>query len=294
MAEWPLLILKSASTTLINLAPYVLLGVLLSEILKYVEWSKLVIRHASAAPVASIFWAVALGLVSPMCTYGTLPIVLTLFGMGFPIASLTAFLVASSLMNPQLFIITWGGISPTLALYRLISVAIFALLFGLLLHTIKPVKLVNPSSSPEQEPRSKSKKSLSWPQFLKGSFRSLQFVGFYIIVGVLLGAVVDVMIPKEWLMTAFGGPEWLGILIGALLGIPFYACGGGTIPLIDAMLDKGMSIGAALAFFIVGPATRITPLVALAAIIRPRIIGLLVFLLLCYAVVIGLIVDMFI
>lgn len=291
MAEWPLLILKSASTTFVNLAPYVLLGVVLSELLKYIEWSNLLIRHASISPLISIFWAVALGLVSPMCTYGTLPIVLTLLGMGFPVASLTAFLVASSLMNPQLFIITWGGISPTLALYRVASVAIFALLFGFLLHTIQPVKLVNPSLRPEQESRSKSNKSLSWPLFLKGSFRSLQFVGFYIVAGVLMGAIIDVLIPKAWFLTAFGGPEWLGILIGALLGIPFYACGGGTIPLIDAMLDKGMSVGAALAFFIVGPATRVTPLVALAAIIRPRVIGLLVLLLLCYAVVVGLIID---
>lgn len=292
MAEWPLLILKSASITLFNLAPYVLAGVALSEILKYIEWSDLLIRQASAAPLVSIFWAVALGLASPLCTYGTLPIVLTLFGLGFPVASLTTFLVASSLMNPQLFIITWGGISPTMALHRLLAVAIYALLFGILLHIMNPGKLVNTTLRPEPEARSNSKKIFTWFSFLKGSFQALQFVGFYIVVGVLLGAVVDVVIPKEWLLHVFGGPEWLGILIGALLGIPFYACGGGTIPLIAAMLDKGMSPGAALAFFIVGPATRVTPLVALAAIIRPRIIGLLIVLLLCYAVAVGLIIDM--
>ncbi|MBN1480706.1 permease [candidate division KSB1 bacterium] len=291
MPEWPLLILKSASTSLFNLAPYVLVGVVLSEILKYIEWSDLLIQQASATPFFSIFWAVALGLVSPMCTYGTLPIVLTLFGLGFPVVSLSTFLVASSLMNPQLFIITWGGISPTMALYRLGAVAIFALLFGILLFTMNPVKLVNTALRPDQETKSKSKKSFTWFSFLKGSFQALQFVGFYIVVGVLLGAVVDVVIPREWLLQVFGGPEWLGILMGALLGIPFYACGGGTIPLIDAMLDKGMSAGAALAFFIVGPATRVTPLVALAAIIRPRVIGLLILLLLCYAVAIGLIIN---
>lgn len=289
MAEWPLLILKSASTTLVNLAPYVILGIVLSEFLKYVEWSKLLTQQASVAPLPSIVWAVGLGLVSPMCTYGTLPIVLTLFGMGFPIASLSSFLIASSLMNPQLFIITWGGISPALALYRLAAVAIFALIFGFLLHTVKRVKLVNPALRPEST--SNRKKDFSWSSFLQGAFRSLQFVGFYIVLGVLLGAVVDVAIPEDWLLHAFGGPEWLGILLGALLGIPFYACGGGTIPLIDAMLDKGMSLGAALAFFIVGPATRITPMVALASIIRPRVIGLLIVVLLIYAIAIGLLVD---
>ena len=290
MSEWLLRILDFASTTLLNLAPYVFLGVALGEILKYIHWSALLTRQASAAPLTSIVWAVAIGLVSPMCTYGSLPIVLTLFGLGFPIASLAAFLVASSLMNPQLFIITWGGISPALALYRLGSVSVFALIFGLVLHKINSDKLINPSLTLEPQ-ASKSAKTFTWLSFLKGTLRSLQFVGFYIIVGVLLGAMVDVLVPKSWMMNAFGEPEWLGILVGALLGIPFYACGGGTIPLIDALLDKGMSVGAALAFFIVGPATRITPMIALASIIRPRIIGLLILMLLVYAVAVGLLID---
>ncbi len=290
MPEWPLRILESASTTLLNLTPYVFLGVVLAEILKYIHWSTLLTRQASAAPLTSIVWAVAIGLVSPMCTYGSLPIVLTLFGLGFPIATLAAFLVASSLMNPQLFIITWGGISPALALYRLASVAVFALIFGLVMHKINSSKLINPSLTLNPQ-KSKSAIALTWPSFIKGTLRSLQFVGFYIIVGVILGAVVDVLVPKSWMVNAFGEPEWLGILIGALLGIPFYACGGGTIPLIDAMLDKGMSVGAALAFFIVGPATRITPMVALASIIRPRVIGVLVLLLLVYAVAVGLLIN---
>ena len=102
---------------------------------------------------------------------------------------------------------------------------------------------------------------------------------------------MEVFVPDAWLVTVFQKPQWMGVLFGALLGVPLYACGGGTIPLIHAMIGKGMGTGAALAFFIVGPATRIAPLIALSTIIRPRFIGLYILLLFIFAVLAGFLVT---
>jgi uncharacterized membrane protein YraQ (UPF0718 family) len=73
-----------------------------------------------------------------------------------------------------------------------------------------------------------------------------------------------------------------------LFGLPLYACGGGTIPVVEALLGQGMAKGAALAFLIAGPATRIPPLMALATIVRPVLIVVYVVVLLAYSVVAGL------
>ena len=54
-----------------------------------------------------------------------------------------------------------------------------------------------------------------------------------------------------------------GVLMAATVGVPLYACGGGTIPLLQAWLLDGMSLGSAAAFMITGPATKITNLGAL-------------------------------
>ena len=61
----------------------------------------------------------------------------------------------------------------------------------------------------------------------------------------------------------FGGNEAWGVLMAATIGEPLYACGGGTIPLLQQWLWEGMSIGSASAFMITGPATKITNLGAL-------------------------------
>ena len=64
-------------------------------------------------------------------------------------------------------------------------------------------------------------------------------------------------------MTLFGGNQAWGILMAATVGVPLYACGGGTIPLLQNWLSEGMSLGSASAFMITGPATKITNLGAL-------------------------------
>jgi len=277
--------------TLLNLAPYVIAGILISEILKSISWGKLLTRISSAAPVRATLFAALLGIVSPLCTYGTIPIILALFRMGLPVHPLVTFLVASSLMNPQLFLITWGGINPEMALMRLASTALFSLLFGLGILKIKQDRIVNPNLKSEKKSDPAGKAAFSWKAFLKGGLQSLQFVGFYVVLGVVLGAAVEVFVPDAWLVTVFQKPQWMGVLFGALLGVPLYACGGGTIPLIHAMIGKGMGTGAALAFFIVGPATRIAPLIALSTIIRPRFIGLYILLLFIFAVLAGFLVT---
>lgn len=58
--------------------------------------------------------------------------------------------------------------------------------------------------------------------------------------------------------------------MAATIGVPLYACGGGTIPLLQQWLVSGMSMGSAAAFMITGPATKITNLGALKIVLGIR------------------------
>lgn len=274
--------------TLMNLLPYVVLGVFISELLKFVKWADVLLETPERSPILSTLLAVVLGIVSPLCTYGTIPIVVTLFRMGFRLQPLITFLVASSVMNPQLFLLTWGGISPELAVVRLVLSVLFSVVFGLSILKIDPSWIVNPNVKAGDKDYHIKERVFSWTTFGRQSVESLQFIGFYIIIGILLGAFVEVFVPPTWFFVIFQSKAWLGVLLGALLGVPLYVCGGGTIPLINSMLLNGMSAGAAIAFFLVGPATRITPLMALAVIIRPRFIALYIGVLILFAVGAGM------
>ena len=326
-----LLVLEKSGETILNLWPYVAGGVLLGEILRYTSWTDVIDRACRRSLPVEVTVAALLGMASSLCTYGTVPLVLRLLAAGVHPAPLVTFLCASSLFNPQIFIITWGGIDLEMALVRTGVTLLISLCLGFLLLFI-PKRLVvwagaaagsgsgdewaNPAAerteaqggtgvqeesgtqertgaqggagSPVAAGGSRKKDRPSFPEFLRGFWQNLEYVGFYLLLGVLLGSLVEVVVPSSWFSHIFSGSRWFSVLAAAGLGVPLYACGGGVIPFIRALLEQGLSRGAALTFFLVGPATRITPLMALAAVLRPLFLVLYVVVLVILAVAAGL------
>ena len=90
----------------------------------------------------------------------------------------------------------------------------------------------------------------------------------------------------------FGGDQAWGVLMAATVGVPLYACGGGTIPLLREWLWEGMSIGSASAFMLTGPATKITNLGALKIVLGIRRFLLYWLFVIVFAMLTGLAVNL--
>ncbi len=279
-------ILQKAGSSAWGLSLYVVFGVILGEALRYTPATAVLERICSRCPAVSLVLAALFGMASPLCTYGTVPVVLELLRAGVPVAPLATFLATSSLMNPQLFVITWGGLGPKMALGRVGAVLVFGLLFGAVLYFLPRSWSVLPVLTNDREPKGRREFTLN--DFLKRCWRTLEFVGFYVLLGVLLGAIVEVLVPGRWIFAIFGSGGWAQILLASMLGVPLYACGGGTIPLVSSFLEQGMAPGAALAFLVAGPATRIAPLMALGTILRPLVVTAYVAVLVLYAAGVGI------
>ncbi|MGE5365262.1 MAG: permease [Bacteroidota bacterium] len=297
IAEQAVALLSLSGRYVIQLFPYVILGAGLGELLRFTSWTKLVYRVCTKYRNLSILFSVILGTVSPLCTYGTVPFIIQLYRAGIPLAPLMAFLSASSLMNPQLFIITWGGISPEMAMARTVSVVLYAFIAGIVMNFVPAASVLNCSlhdasdtaDSEAGEILSRVPKRFSFSSYAEGVWKNIQFISYYMITGILAGAFIEVFVPGRLILQLFRPGEWYSVILASLLGVPLYACGGGTIPLIRSLLFGGMSSGAALAFFIAGPATRLTPLSALATFLRPRMVALYVLSVIVYSVLAGII-----
>jgi len=83
------------------------------------------------------------------------------------------------------------------------------------------------------------------------------------------------------------------VLMAATIGVPLYVCGGGTIPLLLEWLRHGMSMGAAAAFMITGPATKITNLGAVKIVLGSRQFGIYLLFTILFAITTGLIIDLY-
>ena len=112
------------------------------------------------------------------------------------------------------------------------------------------------------------------------------------VLGVVLSALFQRYVPSELVASLFGENEGFGILMAATIGVPLYACGGGTIPLLQAWLADGMSLGSAAAFMITGPATKITNLGAVKIVLGAKRFALYLTFTILFALLTGWLVNL--
>src|SRR5215213_4707247 len=109
-----------------------------------------------------------------------------------------------------------------------------------------------------------------------------------------IGYLLNGLIPTVWITGLFGAGHAYSIPLAATLGLPFYINTEASLPLVRAMLDSGMSQGAALAFLITGAGTSLGALGGALTIARWRVIGIVIGTLWIGSMLLGFTYDIFI
>lgn len=130
-------------------------------------------------------------------------------------------------------------------------------------------------------------------RLLKNIWRNLKATGGYFLLGIVLSALFQRYVSPDAFASLFGSQQGFGVLMAATIGVPLYVCGGGTIPLLLEWLRHGMSMGAAAAFMITGPATKITNLGAVKIVLGSRQFGIYLLFTILFAITTGLIIDLY-
>ena len=211
--------------------------------------------------VLGIIPACLLGIASPLCMYGTVPIAASFHRQGMREDWLAAFMMASVLLNPQLIIYS-AALGAKALTVRVTACFLCGIAAGLLIHLFyRNKKFFRFDGIAEQPGRDTHPNPAI--RYLLSFLRNVKATGGYFVFGILLSALFQRYVPQDVMVRLFGGSEAWGLLMAATIGVPLYACGGGTIPLLQDWLARGMSLGSAAAFMITGPATKITNLGAL-------------------------------
>ncbi len=137
------------------------------------------------------------------------------------------------------------------------------------------------SAQPQEKPR------VTWRLFFQELFSTgkrllVMFAGF-----AFIGFLLNNLIPQAWVSAIFGSGNIYSVPLAATLGVPFYINTEGSLPLVRALIDGGMSQGAALAFLITGAGTSVGAVAGALTIARWRLIGLVVATLWVGAVAVG-------
>jgi len=264
----------------------ILVATLLSRTLAKQHWNRL-----SSLPLwLQIPLATVVGMISPLHTTSAVPFIVSLSSRREFLGPSLSFLAASSMMNPQLFLMALGLLGTKFAYAQLSCVFAIALVLGSGASLLEGRWSLRKSyiqdvvnSCDEQVPGS----------YLAQCLRMLEYVGSYYLLGVILGVGLELFFPRALLLHSVQSLPWLSVPLAGSLGVPLYLCGGGAVPLAKSLTEVGISEGAMLAFLVSGQATRTTALANVSCLLRKKALTVYTVLLVVAAVMSGYGFDLF-
>jgi len=289
---------------------FFLLSVLLVGIIKGYKLDLRIRDSLNRSGTLGVILAVLVGLVSPLCACGILPIVISLAMMGTPIAPLLTLLAASPTMSPDAFLLTWRGLGPEWAWLKLAGSTSLGLLVGLTALTLerrgwlcgepirlKPVFRDNGSLASAYEigraNNLRVKTMTVIPRANRLRFildRTLDaglFTGSYLLLAIILEAAIVTLLPLNWVTALVGQRSFTAIVTASLVGIPLPLNQIPAIPVLAGLLQKGMDHGAALTLLLAGPVTSLPALIALWGMFHRRVFAVFLVTALTGAILLG-------
>jgi len=226
--------------------------------------------------------AALLGVVTPFCSCSSIPLFIGFVGAGIPLGVTFAFLIASPLVNeaslylfPAMF-----GLEVTI-IYNILGIGV-AVLGGMLISRLKLDKYVKQEllkiKTRAQIEEENNGNELSTRELLaywwQDAWTIVKQVFPYVVLGVGIGALIHGFVPASLVEQYLSSKEWWAVPIAVLFGAPLYANSMSVIPIMQALVEKGVPIGTALAFMTSIVTVSIPELLILKKVMRWQLLAI--------------------
>jgi len=193
-----------------------------------------------------------LGIVTPFCTCSAIPLFLGFVEAGVPLGVTFSFLVASPMINEVAVILLFGLFGWKMALIYIVTGLLIAIFSGWIIGKLKLEKWIESWVFEIKSNAAAEEEKLTINDRIKFGIDAIKdIVGkvwLYIILGIGLGAFLHGYVPENYLASLMGSSAWYAVPLSVLIGIPLYSNAAGIIPIVSVLIEKGVSIGTALAF----------------------------------------------
>lgn len=264
-----------------------------------------------------------LGIPTPFCSASMVPVSMGMVEMGAPFAMVFSFLLSAPLANFVVVGFILGVFGWKVALVYFLIVFTGAILFGTLVgktsirNEVKRIgfdkKTTNSSctsqqsssysESPQKPSNSCGNTSNTCKQTTVSNSRLKETLSFgwalfkrilpYVLLGAVISAISAVFVPDAWVQKHLGNDSPLAIPIAAVIGVPLYLRIEMAIPILKALIVKGMSMGAAMALIIGGTGASLPEIAIISSMLKPKAIIAFVVSVMIMAIVGGFIFYLF-
>jgi uncharacterized protein len=217
-----------------------------------------------------------LGIVTPFCSCSAVPVFIGFLEAGVPLGVTLSFLIASPMINEVALVLLWGLFGAKIALIYIGTGLTVAIIAGVVLGRIPAVEMMVEDYVWELRMGETEIPKFTWrDRFQQASFHTqdiLKRVTLYVILGIGVGAVIHGYVPIDFVATYAGRDNPFAVPLAVLIAIPLYSNAAGTIPIVQALMGKGMPLGTVLAFMMAVTAISFPEMVILRKVLKVKLL----------------------
>ena len=220
--------------------------------------------------------AALLGIVTPFCSCSAVPLFIGFVESGVPLGVTFSFLISSPMVNEVALIMLWGLFGWKIALIYIGTGLLVAVVAGILIGRLKMEKYVQDYVWKMQVGNSEIaimtfREKLDYAR--EYTLGLLKKIWPYVVVGVGLGAFIHGYVPADFLARWAGPDNIFAVPVAVALGGPLYSHAAGVIPIVHALMEKGMAIGTVLAFMMAVTALSFPEAIILKNVLKTRLLA---------------------
>ena len=225
--------------------------------------------------------ASSLGVVTPFCSCSAIPLFLGFVQSGVPLGVTFSFLIAAPMINEVALVLLFGLFGWKTALLYASTGLLIAIIAGYVIGKLKLERFVE---SWVYETKAKQvefieEKILFTERIDTGIAAVKEIVAkvwIYIVIGIAVGAGIHGYVPENFMASLMGKSAWWSVPLSVLIGIPMYSNAAGIIPIVQALLEKGASLGTVLAFMMSVIGLSLPETIILKKVLKIQLIGIFI------------------
>lgn len=219
--------------------------------------------------------AALLGIVTPFCSCSAVPLFIGFVESGVPLGVTFSFLISSPMVNEIALIMLWGLFGWKIALIYIGTGLLVAIIGGIIIGKMKMEKYVQDYVWEMQVGKTEIVKQTFREklEYARGyTFDLLKKIWPYVVIGVGLGAFIHGYAPQDFLVRYAGRDNMFAVPLAVIVGVPLYSNAAGVIPIVHALMEKGMAIGTVLAFMMAVTALSLPEAIILKNVLKNRLL----------------------
>ncbi len=224
--------------------------------------------------------AALLGIVTPFCSCSAVPLFIGFVEAGVPLGVTFSFLISSPMVNEVAVVLLWGLFGWKIAAIYMGAGILVAILAGFIIGKLKLEKWVEEYVYEIKTGQGRELIARAFKERLQyakwNTVDILKRVWLFAILAIGIGGFIHGYVPQDILVRYAGNGNPFAVPMAVALGVPLYSNAAGVIPIIYALMEKGLSMGTVLAFMMAVTALSLPEMIILRKVLKMPLLAVFV------------------